>query len=600
MISELMISKAREVPIEDVLRPYTTLKRHGASLMGLCPFHEERTGSFSVSPGKNLYHCFSCGRGGDAISFVMEKENLSFTEAVIFIAKQQGITIEYVDEEKSEEETAAARHKEKLLIVLEHVQDYYVCCMNDKRGIENCQAREYAYGRWPEEFCSTTGIGYAPLDSRPFMDYCAQKGIAEDVLFELGFLRKSDDGRTYTMFRGRIMIPIRNRWGRIIAYTARYIAENRNVPKYINSTNSPVYTKGETLFGIDRASKCHKADYFIIVEGAPDVLRMQSVGFDNTVAALGTAWTDNQFSQLKKLTDSVCFIPDSDVSQDRSYGPGFESVMKNGALAIRKGFSATVRELPFAQREVADEETGEIVSVPDKNDADSFIHRKEDFLNLTEKHFIVWMAEKRFFEAASMTAERQCVADIADLLRFVKDQLVFDQCISQLCKIHGKLKLWKDAVSQARGEARRNRNDTSAMSEKQREAEELRRLGVFVRDNCYYTIEDDDNGPTRISNFIMKPLFHIKDENNGRRLFCLKNTDNMSQMIELKESDMCNLSNFQQKTGSLGNFVWRSKIDKLTDLKEFPLCQHGHCGACLCTWLERRPRLFCFRKRHPH
>lgn len=569
MISEATINKVREVPIEEIVRPYTTLKKQGASLMGLCPFHQERTGSFSVTPGKNLYHCFSCGRGGDGIAFIMEKENLSFMDAVEFIARRQGIPVERVNKEESEEETAAANHREKLLIALENIQSFYVSNLSDKNSIESRCARDYAYGRWPDDFCTMAGIGYAPQDSRPFLDYCTKKCIDEETLLELGMLRKSEDGRTYALFRGRIMIPIRNRWGRVIAYTGRYIARNKDVPKYINSTNSLVYTKGDTLFGIDRACRCRKSDYFIIVEGAPDVLRMQSIGFENTVAALGTAWTDSQFSQLKKLTDSVCFIPDSDVSDDRSYGPGFEAVMKNGALAIRKGFSVTVRELPFATKESVDEETGEIKQISAKNDADSFIHSKEDFLLLKEKHFIVWMAEKRFLETSSMKAERQCVGEIADLMRYVKDQLVFDQCTSQLSRIHGKPKLWKDAVSQARGEARRNRKDTSTMNEKQRETEELRRLGLFIRDNCYYTIVDEENDPSRISNFIMEPLFHIKDENNGRRLFLMKNTDNVSQMIELKESDMCNLSNFQQKTGSLGNFVWRSKIDKLTDLKEY-------------------------------
>lgn len=569
MISDATINKVREVPIEEIVRPYTTLKKQGASLMGLCPFHQERTGSFSVTPGKNLYHCFSCLRGGDGINFIMEKENLSFMDAVEFIARKHGIPVERVNEEENEKETAAANHREKLLIALENIQEFYVRSLSDKSSVESRMARDYAYGRWPDDFCTMTGIGYAPQDSRPFMDYCTKKCIDENTLLELGMLRKSDDGRTYALFRGRIMIPIRNRWGRVIAYTGRYTAKNDKVPKYINSTNSPVYTKGETLFGIDRASRCRKADYFIIVEGAPDVLRMQSIGFENTVAALGTAWTYSQFSRLKKLTDSVCFVPDSDVPDGRSYGPGFESVMKNGALAMRKGFSVTVRELPFATKESVDEETGEVTQVTAKNDADSFIHCKEDFLLLKEKYFIVWMAEKRFAEASSMTADRQCVSEIADLMRFVKDQLAFDQCISQLSKIHGKPKLWKDAVSQARGEARRNKKDTSGMNEKQRETEELRQLGIFVRDNCYYTIGDEDNDPSRISNFIMEPLFHIKDENNGRRLFLMKNTDNISQMIELKESDMCNLSNFQQKTGSLGNFVWRSKIDKLTALKEY-------------------------------
>ena len=212
------------------------------------------------------------------------------------------------------------------------------------------------------------------------------------------------------------MIPIRNRWGRIIAYTARYIGNNPKAPKYINSPNSAVYAKGECLFGIDRASRERNAEYFIVVEGAPDVLRMQSVGYDNTVAALGTAWTDSQFERLKKYTSSLCFIPDSDISEGKPFGPGFEAVMANGTAAVRKGFHVTVRELPFA--EIPDGRNGWDVK-PGKNDADSFIHCREDYTSLKEKLFIVWLAQKRFLVADSLVEERKCVSEIADLMRYV-------------------------------------------------------------------------------------------------------------------------------------------------------------------------------------
>ena len=377
-------------------------------------------------------------------------------------------------------------------------------------------------------------------------------------------LRRGEDGSVYAMFRQRIMIPVRNRWGRIIAYTARYIGDNPKAPKYINSATSVVYFKGETIFGIDRASRQRDADYFIIVEGAPDVLRMQSVGYENTVAALGTAWTDGQFDQLKKFTSSLCFIPDSDVAEGKPYGPGFEAVMTNGIAAIRKGFHVTVRELPFAKiaNDTGEEKYG-------KNDADSFIRCREDYTSLAEKHFIIWLAQKRFFVASSLVEERKCVSEIADLLRYVKDQLVFDQCVEQLSKLHGKVKLWRDAVSQARGEARRKSNRSDSMNEMQREAELLRQFGLFVRENCYYSVGEDDDEPVRISNFVMEPLFHIEDENNGTRIFRMRNMYNVCRVVELKESELCSLSNFQQKVGSLGNYVWLAKIDRLNRVKEY-------------------------------
>lgn len=168
MISEATISKVRGIDIEEVLKPYVSLKRKGSSLVGLCPFHSEKTPSFTVSPGKGLYHCFGCNRGGDAISFIMEKENLSFTDAATFIAKQHGIVVEYVEEERSEEEAAEGRHKESLLIALEHVQKFFYDSLRKTGDLESRQARDYVYGRWPEETCSVAGIGYAPERWQPF------------------------------------------------------------------------------------------------------------------------------------------------------------------------------------------------------------------------------------------------------------------------------------------------------------------------------------------------------------------------------------------------------------------------------------------------
>ena len=556
MISESTINKVRILPIEDILKPYVKLSRKGLTLMGLCPFHSERTGSFAVTPSKKLFHCFSCNRGGDGIAFIMEKENLTFMEAVTFIAKNNGIPVEYSDEERSEEELLEAKHKESLFVTLDLLHRFFVENLRMEMTDESRAAREYAYGRWSEEFCSIAGIGYAPKDGNTFMEYCRVKGLNEESLFELGMFKRSEDGSIYAMFRQRIMIPIRNRWGRIIAYTARYIGKNEKAPKYINSSTSIVYSKGKTLFGIDRASRQRDADYFIVVEGAPDVLRMQSVGYENTVATLGTAWTDSQFEQLKRFTSSLCFIPDSDTVDGKQYGPGFEAVMANGASAIKKGFHVTVRELPFAVQNR-------------KNDADSYIHCKEDYSSLKEKHFIVWLAQKRFCIADSLVEERKYVAEIADLLRYVKDQLIFDQCIEQLAKLHGKVKLWRDAVTLARGEARKKQEHGSSMNEMQREAELLRQFGLFVRENCYYAIGEEEEEPARISNFIMEPLFHIEDENNATRIFRMRNMYDVCRVIELKESELCSLSNFQQKAGSLGNYVWLAKIDKLNRVKEY-------------------------------
>ena len=580
MISEGTLDKVRELPIESIVEPYVKLSRDGRlNMKGLCPFHSEKTPSFSLNLSKNLYHCFGCNRGGDGIRFIMEKENLSFTDAVHFLAKQHGIPVDYEkEEEQSGEAVAEQKHKESLLATLDILQTFFVDSLRLATTEDSRNARCYAYNRWPEDFCSEAGLGYAPKDSNAFRDFCQQKGLKEELLFELGMLKRKEDGTSYSMFRERIMIPIRNRWGRIIAYTARYIGANPNAPKYINSATSVLYTKGETLFGIDRAFRLRDAENFIIVEGAPDALRLQSIGLENTVASLGTSWNENQLNLLKRYKSSLCFIPDSDVAPEGQYGPGFKAVMECGTLAIRKGFHATVKELPFGTRELTEEELQEKYegAIPKdaqrevlvKNDADSYILSEEIYRNLREKHFIVWLAEKQFATASSLLREINCVNQIADLLRYVKDQFVYEQCIEQLSKIYGKARLWKDAVTQARNQAKRAKQPTM-MDKQQEETDALRQLNLFVRNNCYYCLGKDDEDPIRLSNFRMEPLFHIHDECNGVRLFRLFNSFRDSCIIELKESEMCSISNFQQKIGSVGNYVWLGKIDKLNNVKEF-------------------------------
>ena len=563
MIKESTIQKVRDVDIVTLLKPYIDLKRSGTSFMGKCPFHSERTGSFHVTPGKNVFHCFSCGRGGDGISFVMEKENLTFLEAVEKIAMDNNIPIDKMEDTSTAEEREAYRYKECLLSILEIVHRFFVDVFRTEMTDEVRDARDYAYNRWPEDFCIETGIGYAPKNGDSFIEYCVSKGISTSDLFELGLLKQNDNGSTYVLFRERLIIPIRNRWGRVIAFTARYFGTNTQTPKYINSTNSVVYTKGDSIFGIDRATRHKSSDEIIIVEGAPDVMRLQSLGMDNVVASLGTAWSDVQFEKLKRYCTSLCFIPDSDPVDGSLIGPGFEAVIKNASKAMALGFDVTVRELPFTETMDGD------IPRLGKNDPDSFIRSKMDYTNLEEKYFVAWLAEKRFLVSDSIAKDGTNLKEIASLLTHIKDSLVLDRCIEKLSKIHFSVKNWKDAVKQARGEARRSKGSFSSMDEKQKDVEALSHAGFFIRNNCYYSAGDDEEEPTIVSNFIMELLYHISDESNATRIFRLKNVTGDNKLMDIKESELCSLNAFLQKTGSLGNFIWLARFDKLNRIRQY-------------------------------
>lgn len=566
MISDKTIEAVRNLDIEDVLKSWgLEFRRRGSTMFASCPFHSEKTPSFSITPGRNLWYCHSCHRGGDGIRFYMEREGMDFIQAVEAIAKANNLHIEYTKEEQTDEQREAARLKESVLAVVATVHKFFFDQLRVELSDEARAAREYAYSRWPEDFCSTCGIGLAPKDSKLLMEYCKSKAITEDLLVQSGIYKQDEkSGRIYTLFRNRLVIPIRDRFGRVIAFTARYLGDDKadNVGKYVNSSNSSVFTKGESVFGIDRASRCRDALYYNIVEGAPDVLRLQSIGLDNTVATLGTAWSGAQFDILKKHIQSLCFIPDSDPPKDEPFGPGFKAVMTNGAEAVRRGFDVTVRELPFQEEKTEDDAV-----ILHKNDADEYILTPEIYAAIPEKPFILWLAEKKFSVASSLAEQRVIVAEVADLLRHISDDAIADECIASLAKINGTVKSWKAAVSRAKGEARQRAAKSNPKNDAERRKELLRVCNLNIIDNCFYTY--DEGEAVRLSNFFLESLYHIKDETNGTRLFRMINKFNESVDIEFRESELCSLTTFQQRVGSVGNYIWRAKIDKLNNVKEY-------------------------------
>lgn len=616
MISDKTVEAVRNLDIVDVLKTAgVSFTKRGSRLFASCPFHSERTPSFTVTPGKNVYYCHSCKRGGDGIRFYMEKEGMDFFQAVEAIAKANNLHIEYVKAEQSDEQREAALQREATLAVVAQVQKFFYDQLRVEMNDEARAAREYAYSRWNEEFCSTRGIGLAPKNGKVLMEYCKSKAISEDLLLQSGIFKRDDkSGRIYPLFRNRLVIPIHDRFGRIIAFTARYLGDDKadNVGKYINSANSLIFDKGDSIFGIDRASRCRDAVYYNIVEGAPDVMRLQSIGIENTVATLGTAWTDKQFKRLIKLTQSICFIPDSDPAKDEPFGAGFRAVMENGAEAMRKGFDVTVRELPFVEEPVYEAITGEeleaakaelldqkrnaakkagvrpkeraeitltdeeIEAIPKekvgsvilhKNDADDYIRSPEIYASVPEKPFILWLAEKKFSIVSSIAEQRIVISDVADLLRHVKEPSIADGYIDALASIHGTAKQWRAAVSRAKGEARQKAANSEPKNEQERKKELLRQCNLNIIDNCFYTY--DEGEAVRLANFYLESLYHIKDETNGTRLFRMINRFNEAVEIEFRESELCSLTTFQQRVGSVGNYIWRAKIDKLNNVKEY-------------------------------
>ncbi len=303
--------------IVDVVGSYVRLtKKSGSNLFGLCPFHSEKTPSFSVSADKQIYHCFGCGKGGGVISFVQQMEGLEFAEAVEFLAKRSGMPLPRQDEQEQKRASkrqrlfelnkAAARHwYENLISNPGNPGQQYI----EKRGIEM---------RWVKNF----GLGYAPESWNDLTDAMAAKGFSQEEMITAGLMKPGKNGHGgYDAFRNRLIFPVIDIRGNVIAFSGRIIGEGE--PKYLNSPETPVFSKRSNLFAINLAKKS-KAGYIILTEGNIDVVSLHQSGFDSAVASLGTSFTDEQARLIKRYADEVVLCYDADTAgrkaSDRAIG----------------------------------------------------------------------------------------------------------------------------------------------------------------------------------------------------------------------------------------------------------------------------------------
>nr|WP_315480067.1 DNA primase [uncultured Rhodoferax sp.] len=351
--------------VVEIVGRYVQLKKGGANFMGLCPFHGEKSPSFSVSPTKQFYHCFGCGKNGNAISFLMDHAGMTFIEAVKDLAGQYGMVIP--EEEGSPQDRARAQEQRQkqntLTSVLEKAGDAY------KRGLkESPRAIEYFKGRGLSgEIAKQFGLGYAPEGWRSLASIFPQ--YDDPLLVESGLviLHEAENGgeeKRYDRFRDRVMFPIRNIKGECIGFGGRVLGDEK--PKYLNSPETPVFSKGRELYGLFEArSSLREFGYVLVTEGYMDVVALAQLGFPNAVATLGTACTNEHVQKLFRFTDAVVFSFDGDAA---------------GRRAARKALDGA---LPFA----TDVRSIKFLFLPAEHDPDSFIrtYGQEAFADYVSK-----------------------------------------------------------------------------------------------------------------------------------------------------------------------------------------------------------------------
>ena len=576
MISKLTIDRVfGRANIVDVVSDYVDLKKSGVNYKGLCPFHQDHTPSFVVSPAKGIAHCFVCGHGGNAVKFVMEKEGYTFPEAIKKLAKKYNIEVEEDSEKRSEDELQTIQKRESMFIIYEAVTNFYRQQIL-KDTTQAKAALEYVNSRWnsrvvvtekkkkekktfedeDRDFTEIKQIGYAPDEWDSLVNFARSKGYDLKLMEEAGLIKVSSKGNLIDFYRNRIMIPITDKYGRVIAFTARTMQDDADTAKYINNKDSFMYTKGSTLFGLDiaRNEAIHQNKIYC-VEGAPDAMKLQSVRIENTVAALGTAWTKAHFQVLRRLfgksnsNATICWIPDSDQKSGERLGPGFKAVMKNGKMAMEEGFRVTVKEIP-------QEKSGK------KADADSYISSKAVLDELEEQDFPIWYADKILKKEDNTSDRTDKIKEICSIVILIDDEYTQNAFIEKLANKFGGKSVWRSAQKQAIKD--RERAKIEAISKRGDALDILKNYGFYQENNCIYS-----NNGVQWSNFIMKPLFHIKDPYNSKRLYKLTNVNREETLIEMKEAEMFSLQNFRERVGSMGNFRWKSGPNELNSLDDY-------------------------------
>lgn len=313
--------------IVEVISEYVTLKKRGRNFIGLCPFHREKTPSFCVSMDKQIFKCFGCSKGGNVISFIMKIENLDFWESVEMLAQRAHIDL--LRYEQSSNFSSNVKEKKDLRQTMFNINRevgiYYYNNLVELLKQDNNLVKEYVKKRrFDMRTLARFGIGFAN-GKVPLFDYLLKKGFTKDEILKSGIVLQNDRGRIYDRFNSRLMFPIFDIRDRIVAFGGRVL--DKSLPKYINSQENEIYHKGKTLYLMNFAKR-KKQEYIIIVEGYMDAIALQKSGFDNVVASLGTALTDDQARLLKKYTDNVIICYDQDSAGQNATMRGLDILSK--------------------------------------------------------------------------------------------------------------------------------------------------------------------------------------------------------------------------------------------------------------------------------
>lgn len=402
------------IDIVEFIGSFVKLKKRGKNYIGLCPFHNEKTPSFNVSPDKQMYHCFGCSVGGNAFTFLMEMEKISFIEAVRSLAERAGIQLP----DYSPEADDAAREQEDLYAVCRMAAFFFY--NNLINSTEGKFALDYLRKRGlTDETIKMFGLGYSPNSWDGLIQHAESQKIQLEYLEKVGLVRKREDGSYYDYFRGRAMFPVFSTTGRVIGFGARKIYEDDQLAKYINSPETPIYNKSRLLYGISQAKEAmREKDFVILVEGYTDHLKTFQAGFKNVVASSGTALTVEQIQLISRYTKNITIIYDADSA-------GSKATMRGVDLVLENDLDVRVAKLPAGE------------------DPDSYVDKfgREKFQNLIQSSisFIDFIAQTFETEGYFKSPEGQtkAVRRIIQTIAKIKDPIKRNFYIQDVAEKYG-------------------------------------------------------------------------------------------------------------------------------------------------------------------
>lgn len=442
MIAKETIDKVLDTArIDEVVGDFVDLKKRGTSLIGKCPFHNEKTPSFHVSVSKGIYKCFGCGAAGDAVKFVMELEKFSYPEAIRYLANKYHIEIEEV--ERTPEQIAAQDKRESLFVLSQWASKFFKENLWETELGQSIGLSYFKERGYREDIIKKFELGYSPDQWTALVDEAKRAGFQSEYLKEIGLAIERDDHSLYDRFRGRVIFPIHNLTGRVIGFGGRTLKTDKSVPKYVNSPESEIYHKSDVLYGIYFAKRAiMDADLCYLVEGYADVIAMHQAGVENVVASSGTSLTTGQIRLISRFTKNVVILYDGDEA-------GIKASLRGTDMLLEEGLN--VKVLLF----------------PDGNDPDSYVKQvgsaafkeyieqhQEDFI-FYKTHILLKDAHDDPIKRAEVI--REVVQSIALIPDEIKVSLFIRQC-STLLDIEERVllsELNKMRISKARSQEKK-------------------------------------------------------------------------------------------------------------------------------------------------